>query len=70
MRFRDRLLRAKVRVLRLQPGDVVVLETLEVASAEQCGRMRDHWERRLPDVPCVVLGGATVGAVLRREERP
>ena len=65
MRFRDRLLRAKIRVLRVGPDDVVVLEATRPATREQCEAVRERWAEQLPDIQVAVLDGLKVGAVLR-----
>lgn len=65
------LWRAKVRVLRLGPGDVVVLESTEPLSPTQAAKVRDQWIARFPDTPCTVLGSPlTLGGVVRGEPPP
>lgn len=58
---------AKVRVLRLRPGDVVVLEATRPTTPAYLEAVRDQWADRLPDVPVVVTDGLRLGGVVRSE---
>lgn len=66
--IRDAILRAKVRVLRLRPGDVVVLEATRPTTREQMEAVRHQWAAQLPDVRMAVLDGLRVSGVVRPEE--
>lgn len=67
--WRDWLLGAKVRVLRLRPGDVVVLETAEPLSRERAEAVKRQWAERFPDIDLAVLSkGLHARAVVRRED--
>lgn len=52
-----------VKVLRLGPGDIVVLRPREPISGAQAERLVDHWDSRFPDVPCIVLDGLDIAVV-------
>jgi hypothetical protein len=58
----------RLKVLRIQPGDVVVLETERLMTAEHVARLRDHLRqiRSLEGVECLVLDGVKVKTILRR----
>lgn len=59
----------QVQVLRLQPGDVVILTAPGHISAETARVIKEHWERNFEGYKCAVLGdGIEVQKVLRRQE--
>jgi hypothetical protein len=53
------------KVLRLEPGDVVLLEVPESATPKQCEAIARRWRDRFPDVPVTVLGGGMRAKVVR-----
>lgn len=57
--------------LDLRPGDVVVMTSEEHISDEIASRLRIDWERYVPGVKCIVLGGGLRLGVLgaQRAER-
>lgn len=57
------LFRAKVRVLRLRPGDVVVLESPRPLSPAQAETVKRQWEKRFPNLPVAVVSELRVAAV-------
>jgi hypothetical protein len=65
-----RLRRAKwARVLRLEPGDVVLLEVPTNVTLDQCEAIKAQWKRALPDVPMVVLVGPRASVLRGDDER-
>jgi hypothetical protein len=60
------LFAAKVRVLRLRPGDVVLLEAPLYTSKSTLELIKEAWAKELPDVPVAVLGGLTLAGVVRQ----
>jgi hypothetical protein len=58
----------EVRILRVQPGDMLVLRHEKMIDAETAAWIRSHMEKQFPDNPCMILdGGITLDAVLRKE---
>ena len=57
------------KVLRLEPGDVVLLEPSRRITPEEAEAIRRQWESRVPDVPVAVLVGLTA-KVLRAVDVP
>ncbi len=56
---------AKVQVLRLRPGDVVVLESPRPLSHAQAVAVREAWEQRFPHIPAAVVSELRLGGVVR-----
>ncbi|PWK81712.1 hypothetical protein C8D88_116124 [Lentzea atacamensis] len=57
------------RVVRVQPGDVVVLRTDWPCSMQEVHAITQRVKRFFPDNECVVLSGAEL-EVFRSEEQP
>lgn len=58
----------EVRVLRLQPGDTLVLKSDKVLNAAQCENILAEWKRFAPEgVKCVVLDSGLGVEVIRAE---
>jgi len=56
----------EIAKLELHPGDVLVLRTDLMLSAEQCTHLRDHAQREFgPDIKVVVLTAGLSLAVLQ-----
>jgi hypothetical protein len=62
------LFAAKVRVLRLRPGDVVLLEAPAGTSPDTLHLVKAAWADALPDVPVAVLGGLKLAGVVRPDD--
>lgn len=46
-----------VQVLRLEPGDTLVLKTPRALTADQADRVRQQLEDRFPGYPALVISG-------------
>lgn len=46
-----------VQVLRLEPGDTLVLKTPRALTADQADRIRQQLEARFPGYPALVISG-------------
>lgn len=55
-----------LQVLRLEPGDIIVLACPQDISAEQAARLKIQLEELAPGHrPVILSGGATIGAIRR-----
>lgn len=60
----------QVQILRLQPGDIVVLSAPGCISNETAQRLKEQWERSFEGFKCAILGdGIEVQKVLRPENQ-
>jgi hypothetical protein len=59
----------RLKVMHIQPGDVVVLESDRLLSAEAAVRLREAWRAfaGLEGVDVIVLDGVKAKAILRRK---
>ena len=67
--MRRRWARASVKVLRPEPGDVVVLEARQPITMDEAAMIRQRWEEHFPETRVAVLSGSLrLGGVVRQEE--
>lgn len=73
-KLRELLTRApeikQVQILRLEPGDVVVLSAPGNISTDTAHRLKEYWDRNFEGFKCVVMGdGMEVHSVLRPADK-
>lgn len=60
----------QVQILRLEPGDIVVLSAPGMISEDSAQRIKNYWDESFNDFKCVVLGdGIEVTKVLRPKKK-
>lgn len=57
------------QVLRLQPGDILVVKSERRLTVEQATALREHVKERIPDHEVLVIPPDLDLAVLRQEEQ-